>query len=239
MVDLQVRWAIMAEGLLSGCAVCGQEEGIRICSACRMVLYCGQEHQRPHRDTRKFVCKGITGERQMLEAAEAHAEANLSGAHPGGNLLPIMPGMNRNVLQHFDTYWHSPLFIYLRRVNTVKSVEAQKRYFLRCDSLLFARSFDFRIAALETTARLGQDQELYDSIKALCVLPDVHQNLDNEDVLEPIDFMIQPPVSFWYDQLLDLLILMTFLKIKLLLDVMRLDVAKKHWLLGFRRTSST
>ncbi|KAJ6024756.1 hypothetical protein N7540_005553 [Penicillium herquei] len=231
MVDLEVRWAIgdrtplpgASEGLLSGCAVCGQKEGIRICSACRVVAYCGEEHQRAHRATHRFVCNGIKTEQDTLEAAEA----NLIGSGHVVNTLPMLPGMNPNVQQLFDTYWHSPLFIYLRRINTVRSVEAQKQYFLRCDSLLFARSLEFRFAALEATAGLEQDQELYYSIKSLCVSPMFHRCFEHEDVLEPIDFMIYTPNSFWYDRILDLLILMKFFKVKLLLDMMRLDVARK------------
>ncbi|KAJ5948431.1 hypothetical protein N7454_001738 [Penicillium verhagenii] len=137
-----------------------------------------------------------------------------------------MPLTNPAMLQLFQAYHQSPLPVFLRRINTVKSVQAQKWHFQRCNNLLFAHSLDFHCAALEATARLGQDQELYDSIKALCIFQRIDGTFHHENILESIDFMIQPPDSFWYHRILDLLVLMTFFKVKLLLDLMRLDVAR-------------
>jgi TPR repeat protein len=79
------------------CAVCGKADAA-VCARCRLVGYCGAEHQRKDWPTHKAVCrKGEFGvvpvlswEQRML--AEAHAAAPASLAATAA--LPPIPGWN-------------------------------------------------------------------------------------------------------------------------------------------------
>jgi hypothetical protein len=53
--------------IATACANCGKEESKMICSACRLVKYCGKDCQIEHRRRHKQACK--------KRAAELHEEA--------------------------------------------------------------------------------------------------------------------------------------------------------------------
>jgi TPR repeat protein len=82
------------------CAVCGKEDAA-VCARCRLVGYCGAEHQRKDWPTHKLVCrKGetrvvpvLTWEQRML--AEAHAAAPASLAAFAA--LPPIPEWNTDL----------------------------------------------------------------------------------------------------------------------------------------------
>ncbi|KAJ5719693.1 hypothetical protein N7493_007271 [Penicillium malachiteum] len=139
-----------------------------------------------------------------------------------------MPNTDPNVSKLSTVYQQFSFVLYLRRINTVKSVEAQQRHLLHCESLLpaqlSARCFDFRIAALEAQARLGQHKELWDTRRSLFV--SIHEAVYNKTVL-PLNLLIGTMDSFWLHGIFDLSIFPIFGYVKLLLDVMRLDVARK------------
>lgn len=239
MVTIQERQAIddhaplpkVADGLQSGCAVCGETENVKVCAGCYVVSYCGRDHQAVHRQAHRFLCDGVKSELQKLEASEAYAQVIQAGPYPPLAMDPVARMDDQQGFRLFMTYQQSPLPLYLRRINTVEAVQELQWYFQRCEQLASpAYSFYFQIASLEISARLGQDQRFYDSIKTLCTFKTINRpftEFKDEDVFEPIDFIIEPRESTWYERMVDLLILMTYFKMKLLLDLIRLDQTKQ------------
>jgi hypothetical protein len=45
--------------LINGCYVCDKKDGLSRCAACKIVHYCGREHQATHRKEHKSLCKKI------------------------------------------------------------------------------------------------------------------------------------------------------------------------------------
>ncbi|KAL2706510.1 hypothetical protein AAEP93_001760 [Penicillium crustosum] len=54
----------------SGCGVCGKEDEVLRCSGCRVMMYCGVEHQTTHRQEHKSACSAIRKCRVAMEKEE-------------------------------------------------------------------------------------------------------------------------------------------------------------------------
>ncbi|KAJ6144637.1 hypothetical protein N7470_008532 [Penicillium chermesinum] len=61
-----------AETLLlpTGCPLCEKAEHLRRCSGCRILQYCGQDHQRQHWPEHKSACNGVRQARKSVEASK-------------------------------------------------------------------------------------------------------------------------------------------------------------------------
>jgi hypothetical protein len=56
--------------LSSGCGVCGKKDGVRLCGGCKVMPYCGVEHQASDRAAHKSACGAIKRCRLDMEAKE-------------------------------------------------------------------------------------------------------------------------------------------------------------------------
>ncbi|KAL5430297.1 hypothetical protein PMIN05_010316 [Paraphaeosphaeria minitans] len=57
----------MSSNLVINCMVCGQQDNLKQCAQCKLVHFCGPEHQRSHWPSHKAVCKKIATLRKRLE----------------------------------------------------------------------------------------------------------------------------------------------------------------------------
>lgn len=238
MVTQEERWAIdekvplpkVTDGLQTGCAVCGKTGFIKLCICCRVVGYCSPEHQSAHYQNHRYLCHAIKNELVKFANAEAHAQMIQAGPYSEKARVPSERLQDEEGDKLFATYKESPLHVYLRRVNTVQAVYKAQEYFQRCAYLTWPREpLEFQVASLEASARLGQDQNLYDLIKWICVFKmgtGPACNFVNSNVFEPIDFMIEPRGTIWYPRITSLLVLMAWFKVKILLDLTRLEKAR-------------
>ena len=56
--------------LVTGCIVCGKQVDLQHCAQCKVVQFCGQEHQRKYWFEHKMACKSIGKARKELEHAQ-------------------------------------------------------------------------------------------------------------------------------------------------------------------------
>ncbi|GLI79005.1 hypothetical protein PoHVEF18_007327 [Penicillium ochrochloron] len=215
--------------LTSGCQVCGQKEGLLQCSGCKVVSYCGRDHQVADRPLHKSACSAIRKARVKME----HEEQILR-THPGDFMMPADPFTNS--VGHFwgilDTrdYMRArfALVDHMGEIQNVQSVQAQLDHFM--DMLRLCRSDNMGVRHLVPglMLRLHKDQECYDFIKWWAVVNENSQydwgdtdlpylDIKNADVFQPVE----PLCSGFPD--LSHLVCLALLKIKLLFELLRLQ----------------
>ncbi|KAJ5376577.1 hypothetical protein N7509_013463 [Penicillium cosmopolitanum] len=114
----------------------------------------------------------------------------------------------------------------LQRVPTVNSVYAQIDYYETMGRVISPFNPEIQFACLPLIARLGDDQVLYDTVICLCRHGEIDGCVLNADVCGPINFLVQAlNFSFRGQVTIDMVLAMVFLKIKLLLDLIRLKEA--------------
>ncbi|KAF1976927.1 hypothetical protein BU23DRAFT_15559 [Bimuria novae-zelandiae CBS 107.79] len=64
--------------LITGCIACGKQNGLLQCSQCKVVHFCGQEHQRKYWPEHKIVCKKIGKARKELEVKQKNARDTMT-----------------------------------------------------------------------------------------------------------------------------------------------------------------
>lgn len=72
--------------LPSGCAICDTKEDLKICTGCRVVSYCGRDHQVEHRKEHKGLCKYAEQTQATIRAIGARL-----GPHHQEPSLPNVP----------------------------------------------------------------------------------------------------------------------------------------------------
>ncbi|XDG09919.1 hypothetical protein ABKA04_009534 [Annulohypoxylon sp. FPYF3050] len=161
----------------SGCPVCRPNQRpqtqLLLCSGCKVVLYCGAEHQKKHRSKHKAVCTSIIKSREKLEKEEATLRA-----HPGDILLPsnvFENGVGRFWGLHDTRDYMRARFAAadaLLQANTIKAVEKALAHFQ--DMLRLCRSDNLGIRDIVPglLLRLGREQECYDFLKWWAVVDD-------------------------------------------------------------------
>jgi hypothetical protein len=224
---------IISESLITGCYVCNKQTDLSRCSACKVVAYCGPEHQAADRPVHKDFCKPIKKILFVLGKDEETLRA-----HPGDVDTTQNYMKSRNELIHE-----------VKRINTKVAVQAALDHSLDLMRLGPKDNMGVRNHVPALLLRLGQDQECYDFVKWWNTnghdyryirdddrLP--HEKLRNEDVFEPVDFLnhirshgdgtarvdncMVPSFSD-----ISHLVAVTLLKIRLLLDLQLLQRMKQ------------
>ncbi|KAJ5371429.1 uncharacterized protein N7496_007521 [Penicillium cataractarum] len=112
--------------LPSGCEVCGKKDGLLQCSGCKVVSYCGRDHEVADRPSHKSACSAIRRARVKME----HEEQIIRN-HPGDWAMPA--DAFTNSVGHFwgilgtRDYMRArfALVDYMGQVDNVQSVQAQ------------------------------------------------------------------------------------------------------------------
>lgn len=56
--------------LSPSCSLCGKQKNLSRCGACRVTLYCAQDHQLADRPNHASVCKAVIRSRAIVELEE-------------------------------------------------------------------------------------------------------------------------------------------------------------------------
>ena len=206
------------------CPVCSSKSGLRRCSGCQVVSYCGVAHQSAHRPTHKARCTAIKKSREALER-----EAATLGAHPGDFMTPA--DVFNTSVGHF--WGISSTRDYMRarfaaadallRVDTVVAVKSALEHLTDMLRLNRSDNLGLRDIVPNLLLRLGREQECYDFLKwwarvandsydfSNVTLP--YLDICNANAFEPLDKL--SPRGLSLSQLASL----TLLKLRMYLDL--------------------
>jgi hypothetical protein len=186
--------------LVSGCHICGKATGTSRCGGCKVVYYCGQEHQSLGRDSHKGLCSKIKKARARLEAQEValrtHAgdiDTPLNAFVEGGEGMGRFWGF-KGTRPYMQARYS--LVDALLKVNTVQAVMEALNHSIDMMRLNTSDNQNMKAIAPSLYLRLRRDQECYDFLKWWITAgqdPDYNGpqfNLKDQDALEPvIDFL--------------------------------------------------
>ncbi|KAK8244432.1 hypothetical protein HDK90DRAFT_408006 [Phyllosticta capitalensis] len=215
--------------LKPSCQVCGPQERLLRCSACKAVSYCGQEHQAADRPQHKKQCKEIKNNRLKLEREEAEMRAK-----PDDMFLP-QPIFEKGVGNFWgilDTrdYMRARCGVVnsLVATNTFEGLSLAMEHTMDMLRLCRSDNLGMRTLVPAVLLRLGKEQECYDFIKWWeKISEDSHYDWGNNELpyLDIKDADVFEPVDLYCKKFADLY--KTFdvmlLKIQLLLDLRSLQ----------------
>ncbi|KAI1359266.1 hypothetical protein F5Y08DRAFT_332494 [Xylaria arbuscula] len=172
----------------SGCPVCYPKihphTQLLLYSGCKVVRYCGPEHQREHRSKHKAACTSIISSRQQLEREEAKLRA-----HPGDIFTPSNPF--ENSVGHF---WGI-----LDTLDTMSAVEKALAHFQDMLRLCRGDNLGIRDLVPSLLLRLGREQDCYDFIKWWAAVDDDYDwgdmslpylDIRNADAFEEVEIFV-------------------------------------------------
>jgi hypothetical protein len=219
-----VAFNVSAGHLITGCHVCGLKTNNSRCGGCKVVFYCGQEHQTSDRPAHKGFCGKIKKARTRLEAQEITLRA-----HAGDMDTP--PNAFADGGEGLGRFWgykgtrpymqaRYSLIDALLRINTTQAIEAALEHGM--DMLRLNRSDNQGIRSIIPSLflRLRRDQECYDLLKRWNTISqgeddefDWTTTTKDQDAFEPvIDFLKGfNPLSH--------LVSLSLLKIRMLIDM--------------------
>ncbi|KAJ5256932.1 hypothetical protein N7478_013036 [Penicillium angulare] len=214
-----------SSGYSTGCPVCCKADDLLRCSGCKVLRYCGRDHQTAHRQAHKFACREVRIARDDLEKAKQALinDPNFKNDNPFVNHVgyfwkivetrPYMMGLSKlvNALQSID---HKD------------SVQAELDLCMEMLRLCPSDNMGVRSSVPGVMLRLDKDQECYDFVKwwALASINydwedhSRYYNIKNADAFEAIDFMGDNPLGE-----LPHFICLMILKIKLLSELLKLQ----------------
>ena len=215
--------------LVSSCPICSRNDNLRRCQGCRVVSYCGRDHQISDRNDHKRACNSIKKAREALDLEEQRLRA-----HPGDFMMPA--NVFEEGVGHFwgifetRTYMRNryALVEALLKVKTPEAVEAAFQHLM--DMLRLCRGDNMGIRDLVPALflRLRKDQECYDFVKWYATTgQDPHYDwgdmdlpfldVKDADVFEPVDMFARKFFGLSHT------VSVTLLKVRLLLDVRALQ----------------
>ncbi|KAB8231621.1 zinc finger MYND domain-containing protein [Aspergillus alliaceus] len=209
--------------LPSGCGICGKKEGLLRCAVCKVMPYCGRDHQTAHHPSHKSACSTIGRRRVSMEERE--------------QALRGIPG------DPFDTsvgdFWGLPdtrdymrarfaLVEAMSRINNVESVQARLDHCMDLLQLCRSDNMGVRLVVPAMMLRLNKDQECYDFVTWSVVISEKsdydwgdtnlpYYDIKNADAFEPVDRFCSEFVDLSHT------VAVMLLKIKMLFDLVRLD----------------
>lgn len=220
---------MIAKQLSSGCGVCGQKEGLLQCSSCKVLSYCGRDHQVADRPAHKSACSAIKRARVQMEK-----EKKIVRDTPGYFMIPVDPFFNSigRFWDMLDTANYMEARFSLVRemsdVHNAQSVQAQLDHLMDMIRLSRRDEMGVRYYIPALMLRLNKDQECYDFMlwwkftEGNSVYDWAESDPPYLDIQEADLFESPKPFC---DESVDLshLTCLCLLKIKLLLDIMRLE----------------
>ena len=226
----------VSQGLVTGCAVCRRKDNLSRCDRCKVVSYCGRDHQVSDRPAHKAFCNKTKKAQAKLDEEEATLRA-----HPGDWMLPANPLESERAIGHFWGLIDTRDYMRARygvvdaqlKFNTRQAVETALDHMLDMLRLCRSDNMGLRDIVPALFLRLSRDQECYDFCKwwettgsegsydfgdtSLAYL-----DIKNADVFEPVD-----PFINRYSSLSQTIAIM-LLKIRLLIDLQTLERAKQQ-----------
>ncbi|KAF2188686.1 hypothetical protein K469DRAFT_627317 [Zopfia rhizophila CBS 207.26] len=218
-----------SKSLTTGCAVCDTKETLSRCGACKVVQYCGRDHQISDRSAHKSFCNRIKKAQVALDDEEQKLRA-----HPGDLMTP--PNIFEEGVGHFWGIHKTRPYMRARfalveaqlKINTPQAVESGLYHLI--DMLRLCRGDNMGVRDLVPALflRLGRDQEAYDFLKWWVTTGqesdydwgDIdlgYLDVKDADVFESVDVFAKDCPSLSH------LVAVTLLKIRLLIDLQALQ----------------
>ncbi|CAF9936201.1 MAG: hypothetical protein ALECFALPRED_006731 [Alectoria fallacina] len=214
----------------SYCDVSGSDSKLFPCQACKVVSYCGRDHQVAHRENHKHACNAIKKSQQTLDREETKLRS-----HPGDFMTP--PNLFEEQAGHFWGILETRGYMRARyalvdallKIKTHAAVEAARVHVM--DILRLCRSDNMGVRDLVPALdlRLGRDQECYDFCKWWATTGQEGDydwgNMDNPYLDVKNADVFEPPLEDFLSQYSSLShsAAITLLKIRLLMDVRALQ----------------
>lgn len=161
----------MAFNLLNKqCFVCRSKDKVQVCAACKVVHYCGREHQVADRSDHKDACKSIKKSRQTLDDEERKLRAQ-----PGDMFTP--ENVFESGVGHFWGIHETRPYMRARfanveallKVNTNTAVQAALDDLMDMHRLCRGDNMGVRDLTPHCFLRLGKDQVKQDNSFLFCV----------------------------------------------------------------------
>ncbi|KAI4867595.1 hypothetical protein F4820DRAFT_412812 [Hypoxylon rubiginosum] len=230
---LSNRWNLGLRWGLCSAPGCIFRDNLLKCSGCHAILYCSVAHQKADRPRHKSSCNIVKGAREDLAKEEAALRAT-----PGDAQMPENPFETARgqfwLFRPTRSYMQSRLALTaaLLNIKTGVAVETALDHSLEMLQLNPGDNQGVRGQVPGLLLRLGRDQEAYDFIKWYATVGAASDykwgnpespflNLHDEDVFERVDEYAEKV----YD--LSMLVCLTNLKIRLLLDLQALERESK------------
>ena len=212
------------------CPVCSTKAASK-CTACKVTVYCGREHQASDRPAHRRACNGI----KRAQATLASCEAELR-ALPGDQFVPSGEEIFSENEGHFWNLRETRPYMRARyalieallEVKTRTAVEEALFHAWGMMRLCYDDYLGARNVVPGMLLRLGRDQRCYDFVKCWGVAselevygwtdrnePYIHMN--GEDVFEPLGFICPQGISHTLSIIL--------VKIRVLIDLLALKGA--------------
>lgn len=158
----------MSLPLSQSCPVCSTKESLSKCAACKIVYYCGREHQVSDRPEHKRTCNAIKRTQAALEKEETTLRAN-----PGDFMTPTGSTIFEKHAGRFWGIYETRPYMRARyalveailKVKTYTAVEAALNHLLDMLRLCRGDNMGLRDVVPALFLRLGRDQECYDFLK--------------------------------------------------------------------------
>jgi len=207
----------ISNGLITGCNVCDQATNTSRCQGCKVVSYCGREHQTIDWSAHKSFCSKIKKMRARLEEQETALRV-----HQGDEDTP--PNAFEKDGEDYGMFWmymglrpymktRQALVDALVQVNTKDAIEAA---FAHCVEMMRLNTADNQGMGNMLPAlllRQGKDQQCYNTLRWHHVGQSEAGEPKNEDALEPVLDFLRPRVPLAH------LVALALVKVRLLIDM--------------------
>lgn len=218
-----------------GCVVCDKKENLKTCTGCRLLSYCSREHQIEHRKEHKELCNYVKHTQATMDAINAQL-----GPHPNDPTLPNIHVLftGAPVAAERTTYFTAifNLLECMERVYTENAVRAAVAL-LRLTMLYYPDNYLSCGLVAAQWIRLDEDDEVYGFIKSWYYWEESEDHppgqiaptpIKNPNILEDVDFFLSIEARFMDGtDTITFLLCLTFLKIKILLDLKDLQQARQ------------
>ncbi|KAF9729467.1 hypothetical protein PMIN02_008220 [Paraphaeosphaeria minitans] len=170
----------MSSNLVINCMVCGQQDNLKQCAQCKLVHFCGPEHQRSHWPSHKAVCKKIATLRKRLEKKQKAGHERF--AELTGGLSLQFGGSMRDSIQYKEQLQLAEQEL---EVDTPVSIESALNHVVDLRNVsLRPLSDDVLEMATSCLIRLDRDQEAYNYLKYWTWGNKDHDRLEVPEIFE-------------------------------------------------------
>ncbi|KAH7304688.1 hypothetical protein B0I35DRAFT_444750 [Stachybotrys elegans] len=212
-----------------GCFVCNKREGTLRCSGCRVINYCGRQHQASHRPRHKAACQSIKKTREKLESETAILQAFPGDVFTPSDLFNTGVGLFWGITETRD-YMRARFAAAEALIHAATPVAVGEALAHFTDMLRLCRSDNLGVRDIipNLLLRLGREQECYDFLKWWAVIGSnskydwsnttlPYLDIHNADAFEPVDVFrsMLPDLSH--------VVTLTLLKLRMLLDLQALE----------------
>lgn len=206
------------------CSVCHIQAGLQRCGACRLVHYCGREHQASHRNSDKHACNAM----KKASAALSRTEHKLRIMQHTGLLV---------LAEQVGRFWDTPetrdnmcarYALVEKMILHFKSDSAVLDSLIQLIHMLHLCQGDnqgIRWVAPALYLRLGLDQQCYDFLKWWAIFGErdgYHWDVTDDPFLRFIDTdVLESPEGMWRGPLIQLghAASVVLIKVRILLDL--------------------